>query len=249
MVTRADITLVQSLFDKKGRREHGLFVVEGRKAVGEALASGWTVERVYTTGAATDHPGVPVTEVSPAQFERLSRLKSPQGVLALVRIPEQSTPHFDPGRLYIALDSVQDPGNLGTIIRIADWFGIDGIVCSIDTADRFNPKVVQATMGSLFRVPVRYGDLAGLLQAARDTGLPVYGAMLGGENIYTARLRPSGVIVMGNEGNGISPGIIELLGHRLTIPSFAPAGEGAESLNVAVSAAVIVSEFRRRTGQ
>ncbi|MCC8035210.1 MAG: RNA methyltransferase [Rikenellaceae bacterium] len=255
MVSKADIALVRSLRDKKGRREHGLFVVEGRKLVDEAVRSGWGIERMYTAGAAAPLPGndpgaefsgVRAVTVSPALFERMSRLKSPQGVLALVRIPGGQKPRVVPGKLLLALDGIQDPGNLGTIVRIADWFGIQEILCSTDCADCFNPKVVQATMGSLFRVRVNYGDLEGWLREAAAAGIPLYGTFLDGENIYTSPLELSGIVTLGSEGSGISPGTAAHITRRLSVPSFAAGRGGAESLNVAAAAAVVVSEFRRR---
>ncbi|MCD8073018.1 MAG: RNA methyltransferase [Alistipes sp.] len=247
MVSKAEIALVRSLGDKKGRREHGLFVVEGRKLVEEAVASGWAVEKIYAAGADTGNYPVQAALVSPATLERMSRLKSPQGMLALVRIPAATPPRIAPGKLMLALGGIRDPGNLGTIVRIADWFGVGEILCSADTADRFNPKVVQSTMGSLFRVEMHYGELDQWLAEASGIGIPVYGAMLEGENIYTSSLEPSGIIVLGNEGSGISPATAARITRRIYVPPFTAGRPRAESLNVAAAAAVIVSELRRRT--
>ena len=152
-------------------------------------------------------------------------------------------PPLKQGRLYLALDGVQDPGNLGTIIRIADWFGINTIYCSTDTADVWNPKVVQATMGSIARVSLYYTDLPQMLKSAE---VPVYGTLLDGENIYSQSLSSDGVIVMGNEGNGLSAPVRELVDRKLLIPSFNSSPDMAESLNVAIATAITCSEFRRR---
>lgn len=248
MLTRAEILRVRSLADKKGRTAEGLFVVEGRKMVTEAIASGFEVEEVYATAENADGLGQ-ARVVSPSEFGRISRLKSPQGVLALVRIPEYRTPSARPGELLIALDRLQDPGNLGTIIRTADWFGVRDIVCSPDSADCFNPKTVQATMGSLFRVRVHYTALEGFLRAAVSDRIPVYGTFMDGDSIYGKGLRPDGIIVMGNEGSGISEAIANLITHRISIPQYPAGGGGAESLNVAAATAIIVSEFRRIVAQ
>jgi len=244
MLTRSEILRVRSLADKKGRTAEGLFVVEGCKMVAEAISSGFGVEAVYSTADNADGFGQ-ARIVSPSEFGRLSRLKSPQGVLALVRIPEYGPVVARPGELIIALDRLQDPGNLGTIIRTADWFGIRDVVCTPDTADCFNPKTVQATMGSLFRVKVHYTDMSGFLTAAARSQIPVYGADIDGVSIYEPGIRPEGVLVMGNEGGGISEACARFISHRITIPRY-PVGAGVtESLNVAVATAIIVSEFRR----
>lgn len=247
MITKADIALIKSLADKKARAEHGIFVVEGPKLVGEALGSGLRVRRVIGTAEFSQFAGF--EKVSRKDIERMSSLKTPQGVLAVVEIP-QPTPIPDLSRnLILALDGIQDPGNLGTIIRIADWFGIGSIICSADSADCFNPKTVQASMGAIFRVKVSYETrFAERLCEFAQCGATVYGAFLDGENIYTADLgsgEPSGIIVIGNEGNGISPDVTQVITHRISIPSY-PAGEpSSESLNVAAATAVICSEFRR----
>lgn len=255
MLTKADILLVRSLGDKKGRVEHGLFVVEGPKLVSEALASGLRVRRVFVAHEEAEgfsvarHPhcsadsgqGI-VEEVSRKDLERMSGLRAPQGVLALVEIPRHAMPEDLRTRLALALDDIQDPGNLGTILRTADWFGIGDVFCSPATADCFNPKTVQASMGAVLRVRVHYTALPDLL--ARHAGLPVYGALLDGGNIYTADLTPYGIIVVGNEGGGISPAVAAAVTRKLFIPPHA-AARTSESLNVAAATAIICSEFRR----
>lgn len=247
MVSKADIALVRSLADKRSRREHGLFVVEGVKMVEEALRSGFAVRRVFGCGEFSGVPGCEM--VSEKELGRMSALKTPQGVLALVEIPQRTDPAVVRGGLLLALDGIQDPGNMGTIIRCADWFGIERIVCSPDSADCFNPKVVQASMGAIFRVAVDYGDLPGLLATQAAGGTPVFGTFLEGEDIYTADLGtdPAGIVTIGNEGSGISEAVARTVTRRLFIPPYPAGGSGAESLNAAVAAAIVCSEMRRRS--
>ena len=247
-MTKAEIQLIKSLGDKRGRMETGLFVAEGEKLVGELLASDFSVRKIYFTDG--NFAGADSERISPKEMERISHLKTPAECLALVGIPQYG---FDPrqlkGRLTLALDGVQNPGNMGTIIRLADWFGIESIVCSPDTADCFNPKVVQATMGAVTRVRVHYGNLAEMIAAA---GVPVFGTFLEGENIYDVALPQEGIIVLGNEGQGISTEIEKAVTRRLFIPPYPGRNTGgglnmhSESLNVAVAAAIVCSEFRRR---
>lgn len=227
-MTKAEIQLVRSLADKRARTETGLFVAEGHKLVAELRASGLRVRKVYEGREA----------------ERVSLLKTPSDMLALIEIPSYALPADAAARgLVLALDEVQNPGNLGTIIRLADWFGISDIVCSPGTADCYNPKVVQATMGAIARVRVHYTDLGEWL-AGVDT--PVYGTFLDGENIHTATLSQHGVIVMGNEGQGITPAVERRISRRLFIPPYPANHAGSESLNVAVATGIVCSEFRRR---
>jgi TrmH family RNA methyltransferase len=238
MITKAQQKLIRSLEHKKYRQREGLFVAEGPKVVGDLTAAGFEAVMMFT-----DEDDV----------KRLSFLQHPQGVLGVFRIPETSALHTPLGSavlhreepLTLALDGIQDPGNLGTIIRIADWFGIDAIYCSPDTADAWAPKVVQATMGSIARVPIIYRDLDGLLDEAEAAGIPVYGTLLDGENIYEQELTAGGIILMGNEGNGISAPLRQRITRRLLIPDFHQ-GETADSLNVAIATAITCSEFRRR---
>lgn len=242
--------MIRSLSDKRARMETGLFVAEGEKLVGELPGSGFRVRRLFLRDDAAVESagtfGVEAERVTAREMERISLLKSPQGVLALVEIPHRQLP-LHPGReLTLALDGIQDPGNLGTILRLADWFGIREVLCSPHTADCFNPKVVQATMGAILRVRVHYVDLPRVLSGA---GVPVYGTFLDGENIYTADLgaSPAGIVVMGNEGNGITSDVAAAVTCRLYIPPYPPGCPSSESLNVAVATAVVCSEFRRRT--
>lgn len=245
MLTKADISLVRSLADKKSRAEHGLFVVEGRKMVGEALTSQMKVSRVFGTEEFSD---IPCCEtVSRKDVERMSSLKTPQGVLALVEISRYDPPLSPGAQLTLALDGVQDPGNLGTIMRVADWFGIKDIICSGDTADCFGPKVVQASMGAVFRVRTHYMDLPDVLSSAAIAGTPVYGTFLEGENMYGEEFAGDrGIIVLGSEGNGIRPQTAQTVSRKLFIPPYPAGSPSSESLNVGVAAAIVCAEFRRR---
>jgi len=233
--SNSDFKLIRSLKDRNARRECGLFVVEGEKMVAEALESGLKVEKVFRT-----------EEIGEQAMSRMTLLSSPSTALALVKIPSlvETPPVLSPEGLYLALDSLRDPGNMGTVLRIADWFGIDAVLASADSVDIFNPKVVQSTMGAIFRVKFHYCSLPSVLQ---NSNAVVFGTFLNGENIYGADLSSDAarVIVVGNEANGISNEVGQCCTRRLTIPSFAK-GTGSESLNAAVATAITVSEFRRR---
>lgn len=248
MISKNTVKLVRSLELKKNRRREGLFVAEGPKAVGDLMRCE-APQAVFATREwmeANGGCGGQVTEVSGEELRRLSFLQHPQQVVALFRTPPETAAPETVDGLMLALDGVRDPGNMGTIIRIADWFGISTIVCSGDTADAYNPKVVQATMGSIARVRVvGIDDLAATLRRYRDTGVPVYGTLLDGADIYGAELAGRGVVVMGNEGKGISPEVRSVLTDGLLIPHFS-SGDTAESLNVAIATAIVCSEFRRR---
>lgn len=240
MISQAQIKLVKSLSQKKFREQEGLFVVEGEKLVAEAQASRFTVEKVWRR-----------EEIGEAAMARMSALSSPSPVLALVRQPQDLFRDHVPAKgLFLALDGIRDPGNLGTILRIADWFGIDAVFASPDTVDVFNPKVVQATMGAIFRVQFHYTDIPALCREAVSKGGKVYGTFLDGENLYNKALSngleaPS-VIVIGNEANGIGRETAACVTDRLYIPPFPADDPGSESLNAAVATAVTVAEFRRR---
>ena len=231
MLTNAEMKSIRSLREKKFRDELGLFTVEGEKSVAEALASSFEVVRVLRA-----------EDIGASAMERISQCATPSPVLAVVRMPKEDRPAELPGGLALALDSVRDPGNFGTILRIADWFGVSQVFASPDSVETFNPKT-QASMGSVFRVRVARCDIAALCAEFSSAGRRVYGTVLDGENIYSAQLASDGLVVMGNESNGISAEVIRRLDSRLRIPSF---GGGAESLNVAVATAVTLSEFRRR---
>ncbi|MCR4569129.1 MAG: RNA methyltransferase [Bacteroidales bacterium] len=240
-MTAAEIKFVKSLSQKKFRdNSSGLFVVEGEKMVAEALKSRFTVEKVYRR-----------EEIGEAAMARISALSSPSPALALVRRPDDLLRDEVPQKgLILALDGIRDPGNLGTILRIADWFGIDAVFASPDTVELFNPKVVQATMGAIFRVRFHYTDIPAFCGKVLETGGKVYGTFLDGENLYQKALdngleAPS-VIVIGNEANGISKETAARVSDRLFIPPFPADDPGSESLNAAVATAITVAEFRRR---
>lgn len=247
---------------KKFRDQSGLFTVEGEKMVAEAVKSSFEVENIYRA-----------EDIGQETMSRISALSSPSPVLAVVRkpsgmeldgrkeisdslvhVPDGTAPDSSRGKkvqagLFLALDTIRDPGNLGTILRIADWFGIDAVFASPETVDLFNPKVVQATMGAIFRVRFHYVDIVSLVSEALSYGGKVYGTFLDGKNIYSQNLdagesHPS-VIVIGNESNGISPAVAALVSDRLFIPPYPPDDPGSESLNAAIATAITVSEFRR----
>ena len=249
MLSKNQIKWVHSLELKKNRKKEGLFVAEGPKVVGDLLRAGYVARSIFCTEKAEVHNRVgsavhtAVHICTDDELRKLSFLQHPQEVLAVFEIPHNSSLFTLHSSLSLALDGVQDPGNLGTIIRIADWFGIQTIYCSEDTADCYNPKVVQATMGSLAHVHIIYTDLEALLQSVH---CPIYGTLLDGQNIYQQQLSNEGIIVMGNEGNGISPAIRKLVTHKLLIPNYNTSGATAESLNVAIATAITCAEFRRR---
>lgn len=244
-VSNNEIKFVKSLSHKKFRDENDLFVVEGEKMVEEAVRSSFEVRRIYRS-----------EEIGDTAMERMSLLSSPSPVLALVKKPNDMTINkFEedslPSKgLFLALDGIRDPGNLGTIIRIADWFGIDAVYASPDTVDIFNPKVVQSTMGAIFRVRFHYCDIPDLCRVAASARGHVYGTFLDGEDLYVRELATgaasASVIVIGNESNGISDEVGGLVTDRLFIPPWPRDERGSESLNAAVATAVTVAEFRRR---
>ena len=241
MITRAEILDIKALSTKQGREELGAFIAEGEKLVGEIRNSSLRIRRILQTKPIFSDGEL----ISEKEMERISQLKSANSVLAVVELPKHKLSKADPTReLVLCLDRIQNPGNLGTIIRLADWFGISDIVCSENTADCFNPKVVQATMGAILRVRVHYTNVAKWLEGHK--GANIYGTFLEGENIYNASLDRSGVVVMGNEGQGISAEVAKCVSHKLLIPPYPADRCGSESLNVAVATAVICSEFRRR---
>ncbi len=252
MLSKARVKQIHSLEQKKFRRQEGLFVAEGHKLVGELLLAGHAPAHVFHTQSWCMPEGVslscPVDLVSDSELRTASLLQHPQQVLALFPLPLWPLPEVSAGKekLLIALDGVQDPGNLGTICRLADWFGIEDIVCSAETADIFNPKAVQATMGAISRVRVHYTDLVQFLSSASAHDVPVYGTFLDGRNIYDRPLTPHGIIVMGNEGKGVCHEIELLVSDKLYIPNYPIGRSTTESLNVAMATAITCAEFRRR---
>jgi len=244
MLSKNFIKQVRQLEQKKYRQREGLFVAEGPKVVGDLLRAGFVPRQLVATKEWEEAPFQgEVTEVTPDELRKVSFLQHPQQVLGVFPLPHPAAESLPTGTLSLALDGVQDPGNLGTIIRIADWFGITRIFCSPDTADAWNPKVVQATMGSIAHVSIVYTELSSLLSG---TSMPIYGTLLDGKNIYQQELAAEGVIVMGNEGKGISAAIRQLVTQPLLIPCF-NSGETAESLNVAIATAITCAEFKRRS--
>ncbi|MDR1436628.1 MAG: RNA methyltransferase [Candidatus Symbiothrix sp.] len=248
MLSKNKIKFVKSLEKKKCRTESLCFLAEGNKLVSDVLPF-FTCELLIAKASwlATqgDIRAGELLVVEEEDIQKASLLKNPQDVIAVFRQPDYALRKEDlAAGLSLLLDGIQDPGNLGTIIRIAGWFGIENVICSPDTADVYNPKTIQATMGALAHVKIFYEFLPELLADLKDT--PVYGAFLDGENIYGQKLSDKGLIVIGNEGNGISPATEARIGRRLFIPSYPPASESAESLNAAAATAVICAEFRRQ---
>ncbi len=238
MISKNDVKYIQSLFHKKNRDAEGMFIAEGPKLVNDLLAGGLQFKQLYALPAwAEQHPGLAaVTIVTEADLERLSFLQTPNQVLAVLRKPALSTCPVLQGQVGLVLDGIQDPGNLGTILRIADWFGISEVIASDDTADLYNPKVVQATMGSIARVSVWYKQLDAWLATVT---VPVFGALLNGADIHYYGKIKEGLLVIGNEGRGIRPEVLPFIQQPLTIP-----GKGqAESLNAAVAAGIILSHI------
>ena len=247
MISKNKIKYIRSLELKKNRNKEGKFVAEGFKVVDDLLALQpadlivATQEWLHGKHFAAQTEVIEVTE---EELKKVSFLQHPQQVLAVFKQAQDGDFSINTSELNLALDGVQDPGNLGTIIRIADWFGITHIYCSQDTADVYNPKVVQATMGSIARVKVEYGNLLGLVESL-PADVPVYGTLLDGDNIYQQQLENRGLIVMGNEGKGISPALAKKVNRRLLIPNFPEGRATADSLNVAIATAITCSEFRR----
>lgn len=239
MISKNRIRFINALSQKKQRIENNRFIIEGEKMVNEAIQ--WIpdlIETIYTTPdfeQTIDISTVHIEEISPKELKEISRLTTPNKALALCKIPNQETIN---STLIICLDGMQDPGNMGTILRLADWFGIKDVVCSKNTVDCYNSKVLQATMGAIFRVRVHYVDLSDFLV---NTELPIYGALLEGENLFHTPLERKGIILLGNEGNGISEEIKKFIQHPITIPRFGD----AESLNVATAGAIILGAFFR----
>lgn len=238
MISKNQIKLITSLKQKKYRLEHQLFVVEGVKTIKELLESDLILHTLYTTET-FNIDAINEVLISALDLKRISFLTTPNTALAVFRIPEFKA--IDNSGLIVALDDIRDPGNLGTIIRLCDWFGVKELLCSKATVDCFNPKVIQATMGSITRVNINYVDLVAFIEKTR---LPVFGAFMDGKNIYKTVLPKEGVLVMGNEANGVSKTIENLVNHKISIPRFGTL-QATESLNVATATAVLLSEFRR----
>ena len=239
MVTKSELKYIQSLSDKKVRLETGCFIAEGVKLVGEMIAAGYPLKAVYALDSwESPDASIEVTRIEVFELEKMSMLQTPNQVLAVAMMPQQVKALDLGGQLTLVLDGIQDPGNMGTIIRTADWFGITQIVASEDTVDVYNPKVIGATMGSFMRVSVTYKNLADWMPTIK---LPVYGALLEGENVFTIKTPQKGLLVIGSEGKGIRENILDFITHPVTIPK---TGD-AESLNAGIAAGIIVAQLTR----
>jgi TrmH family RNA methyltransferase len=239
-ISKSQLKLITSLSQKKYRQKHNLFIAEGIKVVNELLQSDFEVALIFCTNEfETTLPTAKIVRISETELNKISSLKSPNKVLSLFKIPEDK-PIQNSG-LILALDAINDPGNLGTIIRLCDWFGISQLICSKDTVDCYNQKVVQASMGSLTRISIQYLDLKNYLD---KSPLPTFIADMNGENIYKTNVPKEGILVMGNEANGVSEEIKNQVQHKISIPRFGKT-QKTESLNVAMATAILISEFKR----
>ncbi len=252
VLSKNKIKLIRSLDLKKNRLINGLFLAEGEKLVFDLFHSEVIISDLFCTTAIApavmkNRPDIKFEIVNKEELSKISFLKTTPEIIALCRIPGAVIDWNEiKSGLTLVLDDIQDPGNMGTIVRLADWFGIRNIICSEGCADLYNPKVVQSTMGALARVKVHYLPLIPFLEQAKQINFPIYGSFLEGENIYTTDLTANGIVIMGNEGNGISGLVAKSVSRKINIPSF-PSGEvTSESLNVAIATSVICAEFRRR---
>ncbi len=248
MLSKNKIKFIQSLHLKKNRDSLNLFIAEGAKIISDLLLAGCKANTIVATQDwinSHKNTNSSIIEAEIDEIKKISLLKTPSSVLGVFEIINDTFIHSSINHgITIVLDGIQDPGNMGTIIRLADWFGINRIICSLDTVDCYNPKVVQATMGAIARIQINYMPLPTFLEQAKDI-TTVYGTFMDGENIYSQSLNPNSLIVFGNEGQGISNEVANLITHRLTIPSFATTNTSSESLNVSVAAAIVCSEFKR----
>jgi len=240
MLSKNQLKLITSLQQKKYRIKHGLFIAEGIKVIHELLNSDFVCEYLYCTGDFEHEIKKYKPEIiSDKELKKISNLITPNKAFGVFKIPEQKQVRQE--GLILILDAIKDPGNLGTIIRLCDWFGVEQLICSHETVDCYNSKVVQSTMGSLSRISIVYTNLKDFLNL---TKLPIYGALLEGKNVYKSNLPSEGVLIMGNESNGISEEIKELISYQITIPRFGHIRE-TESLNAATATAILLSEFKR----
>lgn len=247
-LSNSDRKLFASLATAKGRKATGWFMAQGEKCVHDTLGNFNLIRLLHSPDWAVDKHYEPAAiEVKPCDLKAISTLNTTPSVIAIYEIPKiDDDLNLRDNELALALDCLQDPGNLGTILRVADWMGVERIFASQDTADVWNPKVVQASMGAISRVKVTYCDLIKMLDT--NWGAPIYGTFLNGKDIYKTELQDYGIIVMGNEGNGISKEVECLVNHRITIPSYPQNRPTSESLNVAIATAITLAEFRRRNG-
>ncbi len=253
MLSKNKIKFINSLRLKKFRDINSMFIAEGNKLVNEIISSELTIHFLIYTNKWGGHLKASnnikeLIETDETGIKKISQLKTPPNVIAVVQFPEYSFSISEiSSQLSLVLDDIQDPGNLGTIIRLANWFGIENIICSKNTVDMFNPKVVQASMGALLRVKLHYLDLLNFFKDIQsNSDIPIYGTYMNGENIYKSQLSDKGIIVMGNEGNGISSGIEPFITNKIAILNFITGQQEPESLNVAVATGIILSEFKRK---
>ena len=240
MVSKNQIKLITSLQQKKYRNEHKLFIAEGVKVIQELLQSNFVLEHLFVTEVIFDEISISKkTFINEADMKRITALSSPSSCLALFKIPNE--PKIDNKGLIVALDDIRDPGNLGTIIRLCDWFGVTQLLCSAETVDVYNPKVIQSTMGSIARVKVNYVDLSKFIS---ESSLPIFGTFMDGKNVYKEVLPNEGILILGNEANGISTSLEKTIKYKIAIPRFGEIQQ-TESLNVATATAILLSEFRR----
>ena len=240
MISKSQIKLIRSLQQKKYRSKLKLFVAEGPKVINELLTAKFKLHSLYAT-VGNLFTGVNSEIISDEEISKISFLKNANNSVAVFTIPEQKKPRKEV--ITLLLDSIRDPGNLGTIIRLSDWFNVSNIICSSDSVDCFNPKVIQATMGSISRVSISYCDLTTYLSLS---DLPVYAGTMDGKNIYKEKLPENAIVIVGNEANGISDTLLNLTTHKIGIPRFGN-NHQTESLNVAVATAILFSEFKRFT--
>lgn len=241
MLSKSQIKLITSLRQKKFRLQHQIFFAEGAKTINELLNSKFKLRHLYTCTLDFDVPDVLLTQITEKELQKISVLKTPNNALAIFEIPKEE--YIDYDNLVVALDNVRDPGNLGTIIRLCDWFGVENLICNSETVDCYNPKVIQATMGSITRVNVVYENLEEILT---NKDVISFGAFMNGDNVYDMRLPQKGILVLGNEANGIQKNLEAVISKRVSIPRFGRLKQ-AESLNVANATAILLSEFKRRS--
>ncbi|QZE13117.1 RNA methyltransferase [Halosquirtibacter laminarini] len=252
-ISKNRIKYIKQLSQKKHRKQEQKYIAEGAKIIEDLILAGQSMETIYADPDAyqrlssiASKASIQIVNVDNESIHKASALSTASNAIAIIPIKQETLDMTAiKNNLTIALDNIQDPGNLGTIIRIADWFGIDTILCSKNTVDVFNNKVIQATMGAITRIKVHYVDLQDCLKSATDLHMPIYGTFLKGDNIYTKSLNNHGIIVMGNEGKGISEEIEAIVNNKITIPSFRQE-KGSESLNVAMATSIICSEFKRK---
>lgn len=244
------IKYLRSLHQKKFRQENSEFLVEGNKLVNELLHSDYEIKNIYAVNdAELYHGSIKVEHITPKELNRISTHKNPNNSIAVAKIPEKKLPNLDiiSSNLNLVLENIQDPGNMGTILRLANWYGIKHIFCNAETVECYNPKVVQSSMGALYRVNVHYTDIYSLIKQFSDVPeFGIYAAHLNGQNLYETSLRNKGIIIMGNESKGLSEKMNSLSIQKIKIPSFPPEETGMESLNVAIATAITVAEFRRQ---